>query len=282
MTKRYPIALLAAIAMALGLLLPSAPARAAAPAPAAAAFNNRVATFNVCNPCRGSQIGGPSEHLNRIERQILTYRPQVIALEEICVNEARIVQANLALAGLAYHAIELKASNRIDRCYPYGLGYGIALFSAAPLTNQAKQLYTVGGSEPRGYIAADTTVGGRSVRIFATHLAEKKQADVRRQEVQELLQTVLAYPQVIVLGDFNAEPTAPELAPMWTWFKDADPNCGPTQNLPPCKATADAAAHRKKFDYVWLRKKGAFTASNNGVHGNFSDHDLVHTDLNVA
>jgi endonuclease/exonuclease/phosphatase family metal-dependent hydrolase len=297
MTRRHPIALMAAIAMALTVLLPSAPANAAptpadtaetapadtAAAPQVAAFSNRVATFNVCNPCRWNLSGGPPRrHLDLIEEQIRTYRPQVLALQEICVNEARIIRAELELEGLHYNAVELRTTNRLGRCLPYGQGYGIALFSAAPLSNQTKQLYTVGGTELRGYIAADTTVAGRTVRVFATHLAQAGQSDVRRQEVQQLLPTVRAYPQAIVLGDFNAEPTAAELAPMWTWFGDADPNCGPTQNLPPCKATADASAHRKKFDYIWLLQTGNFTAANNGVHGNFSDHDLVHADLSIV
>ncbi|MFL6142176.1 MAG: endonuclease/exonuclease/phosphatase family protein [Labedaea sp.] len=248
------------------------------------AFSNRVATFNVCNPCRYQLSGGPpGRHLSLIEQQIVTYRPQVIALQEICVNEARIVRGDLEqLYGLHYNAIYLATTNTIGRCLPYGVGYGIALFSAAPLTNQIKHRYAVGGSEPRGYIAADTTVAGRQVRVFATHLAQGGQADARRSEIQELFPVATSYDQAIVLGDFNSEPTAAEQRPMWTWFRDADPACGPTRNLPPCKPTADASGHRKKFDYVFLLRSGSFTASNNGVHANYSDHDLVHADLHTG
>lgn len=285
MTKKHSTALVAAIVIVLALLQPSIPANASVPAaapaqaPQATVFANRVATFNVCNPCRN--VLDPTHHLDQIKDQIIAYRPQVIALQEICVGEARLIQELLALHGYRYNIAYGSVTNRIDRCYPYGRAYGSALLSAAPLTNQVNHRYTVGGSEPRGYLAADTTIAGHQVRVFATHLAQAKHADVRRQQVQEFLEGVLAYPQTIVLGDFNSEPTASELAPMWIWFRDADPACGPTQNRPPCKPTADAAPYRKKFDYIFLRRSGTFTASNNGVHPNYSDHDLVHADLST-
>jgi endonuclease/exonuclease/phosphatase family metal-dependent hydrolase len=270
--------MLAVIGTVLALLQPSTPASATAAAPQAeAVFENRVATFNVCNPCRNPLL--PTQHVFQIRNEIITYQPQVIALQEICVGEAQLLRDLLEIRGYDYNLALGSVTNRPARCFPYGQAYGNALLSAAPLTNQVNHLYAVGGSEPRGYLAADTTVAGIPVRVFATHLAQAGQADVRRQQVLELLQDVLAHPQTIVMGDFNAEPTASELVPVWTSFRDADPACGPTQNQPPCKPTANAAPNRKKFDYVFLLRSGAFTTPNNGVHPNYSDHDLVHADL---
>lgn len=58
-------------------------------------FPNRVAAFNVCNPCRYPPRGGvgqsPLRHVLQIVAEIARYRPQVISLEEICVGEANLV-----------------------------------------------------------------------------------------------------------------------------------------------------------------------------------------------
>ncbi|WP_246886513.1 endonuclease/exonuclease/phosphatase family protein [Streptomyces sp. GESEQ-4] len=247
-------------------------------AQAQAPFANRVVTFNVKNPDRRPF---PGPHMQRIIDQIREYRPQVIALQEICANDARIIRDNLrAYYGLSYNLAQGDVMNNFGRCWP-GRGYGTALLSAAPLTNMVKHVYGAGGTEPRGYVAADTTVAGKNVRVFVTHLAQAGQSDVRQQQVQELLADALTFPDTIVMGDFNAEPNTREVTPMWTWYKDADPACSAAQPDPPCQWTADASPHRKKFDYIFLRN-GSFTAPSAGVHDNYSDHDLVHADLSVG
>ncbi|MFD7282313.1 endonuclease/exonuclease/phosphatase family protein [Streptomyces sp. NPDC059862] len=243
---------------------------------AEAVFPNRVANFNVCNPCRWPN---PGHQINQIADEIIKYRPQVIALEEICVGETRALRDVLADRGYHYYVAHGSVSSTGRNCFPYGSSYGNAILSAAPLTNKVNRHYSDGGSEPRGYVAADTTVADKKVRVFATHLAQAGQSRVRAKQVNELLGAVRGYQDAIVLGDFNADPKYPEMQPMWNHFRDADPACGPSQNRPPCQPTANASPYRKKFDYIFLRKTGAFTAPSLGVHNNYSDHDLVHADL---
>ncbi|MCG8971474.1 endonuclease/exonuclease/phosphatase family protein [Streptomyces sp. CL12-4] len=243
---------------------------------AGAVFSNRVANFNVCNPCR---VSNPSYHVDRIVNEIVKYKPQVIALEEICVGETKRIVSKLRAKGYRYYTAHGSVSRTWWGCYEAGSAYGNAILSAAPLTNKVNHRYAEGGSEPRGYVAADTTVAGKKVRVFATHLAQSGQSKVRASEISELLRTVLGHRDAIVLGDFNADPKYSEMQPMWASFRDADPACGPDQNRPPCQPTADAAPYRKKFDYIFLRKTGSFTTPSAGVHANYSDHDLVHADL---
>ncbi|ADI09779.1 hypothetical protein SBI_06659 [Streptomyces bingchenggensis BCW-1] len=240
-------------------------------------FPNRVANFNVCNPCRGSN---PLYHVDQIVDQIVKYRPQVIGLEEICVGETQRLIGKLRAKGYRYYAAHGSQLNTRWGCHEFGSAYGSAILSAAPLTNKVNRHYSQGGSEPRGYVAVDTTVAGKKVRVFATHLAQSGQASVRKVQVGELIKAVRAYPQVIVLGDFNAEPNASEMSPMWSKFHDADPACSPTQYLRPCKMTEDSRRPGgKKFDYIFLRNGGAFSSSSVGVNGNFSDHNLIYADL---
>jgi endonuclease/exonuclease/phosphatase family metal-dependent hydrolase len=82
--------------------------------------------------------------------------------------------------------------------------------------------------------------------------------------------------RAIILGDFNAEPNSPEIQLMGKeGYRDADSNCGPLGKSG-CKATANSSPHRKKFDYIFPK---GFRPPGNGVHNTFSDHDLVHADL---
>ncbi|MER5481565.1 endonuclease/exonuclease/phosphatase family protein [Streptomyces sp. NPDC002734] len=246
---------------------------------AAVTFTNRVANFNVCNPCR---VNNPSRHIERIKNEIVRYRPQVIALEEICVGETNRIIRDLKKKGYRYYVAHGSVQKKTWACLGHGSAYGNAILSAAPLTGRVNKRYTVGGTENRGYVSALTTVAGRKVRVFATHLAQAGQRDARSKQIAELRSAVRTYPNAIVLGDFNADPAYLEMAPMWQQFRDADPKCGRKRNRPPfCQPTADASPYRKKFDYIFLRKSGFFSAPSVGVHPNYSDHDLIHADLRV-
>lgn len=245
-------------------------------------FENRVATFNVCNPCRGTN---PLKHVAQIAKEISVYEPQVISLEEICVQEARLVQQILKdRAGLDYYIQYGSVTTRPGRCFPFGSAYGNALLSLAPLTNPINHIYEAGGTEPRGYVAADTQLNGQTVRVFGTHLAQHTeddpQTEVRQKQVGELVTEAIQYPNAIVLGDFNAQPWDPELNSMWTWFQDADPNCTQQKN-PACQATLgeQGTDSARKYDYIWLRNGTHPGLPGVGVHDNFSDHRLVHADL---
>src|SRR6266536_6099394 len=83
------------------IIAPVTQVNAAPTASADQVFANRVATFNVCNPCRWRPSGGgPGPHIDKIVDQIATYRAQVIALQEICTGEAEVVLALLAARGI--------------------------------------------------------------------------------------------------------------------------------------------------------------------------------------
>ncbi len=52
---------------------------------------------------------------------------------------------------------------------------------------------------------------------------------------------VARHDRAIVLGDFNAVPDAPELAPMWALAADTDPDCAPRPPVPPRSRTTATA-----------------------------------------
>ncbi|MGW7069061.1 endonuclease/exonuclease/phosphatase family protein [Streptomyces sp. NPDC054855] len=230
---------------------------------------NRVMTWNICNPCEESDVDRAAE--------IASYAPQVIGLQEACVGDVQRIRDYLEyLHGLVYHVEYGSVLSSWGRCggVPWSPGgFGQAVLSAAPMTDRVNEEYPDGGSEDRGYMAVTTTVGGRSVRVFNTHLAQRQQEEVRADQVGVLATAVARHDRAIVLGDFNAVPEAPELSRIWDLAADTDEQCRPS-SVGTCKPTTDWLS---KFDYVFLR---GIAPLRHRVHlTSYSDHNLLHTDV---
>lgn len=256
---------------------PSAPSGAldagSAPAkPTRKAVPNRVMTWNLCNPCETGNDDRAAE--------IAKYAPQVVGLQEACVGDVEKIRDYLEnLHGLVYHVEYGPVLKSWGRCggAPWNPGgYGEAILSAAPMTDVVAREYPDGGSEDRGYMEVTTTVGGRKVRLFNTHLAERRQEAVRAEQVGVLAAQVARFDRAIVIGDFNAVPYASELAPMWKLAADADPECHPSRSGP-CEPTTD---WQSKFDYVFLRDVAPL--SQHVRPSAVSDHHLVYADLSLT
>ncbi|MFG3233383.1 endonuclease/exonuclease/phosphatase family protein [Streptomyces antibioticus] len=233
---------------------------------------NRVMTWNICNPCDESNADRAAD--------IAAYAPQVIGLQEACVRDVESIRDQLkSRYGLVYHVEYGSVLRSWSRCggAPWSPGgYGSALLSAAPMTDVVKTEYPDGGSEDRGYMEVTTTVGGQRVRVFVTHLAERRQEDVRADQVGVLAAEVARHKRAIVLGDFNAVPYASELTRMWALADDADPQCRPGTDGT-CEVTTD---WESKFDYIFLR--GITPLKQHVQPTAHSDHHLVHSDLDLG
>ncbi|MER6416017.1 endonuclease/exonuclease/phosphatase family protein [Streptomyces humidus] len=233
---------------------------------------NRVMTWNICNPCGDSDVDRAAE--------IAAFAPQVIGLQEACVRDVDRIRDHLERRyGLVYHVEYGMVLRSWGRCggLPWNPGgYGEAILSAAPMTDRVHVEYPDGGSEDRGYLSVTTKVGGRSVRVFNTHFAERRQEAVRAEQARVLAAEVAPYEHAVVLGDFNAGPEAVELAPLWALAADADPRCRPSGAVA-CEPTTD---WHSKFDYVFLR---GLAALRHGVELTpYSDHHLLHADLHLT
>jgi endonuclease/exonuclease/phosphatase family metal-dependent hydrolase len=267
----------AAIVACMVLLGPSAPGGVpfARPLPDGAVGDvvpNRVMTWNLCNPCETSNVDRAAE--------IATYAPQVIGLQEACVRDVERIRDYLRrLYGLVYHVEYGTVLRNWGRCggVPWSPGaFGQAILSAAPMTDRVNVEYPDGGSEDRGYMAVTTTVGGRSVRVFNTHLAERRQEEVRADQAGVLAAVIARHDRAIVLGDFNAVPDAPELSPIWALAEDTDPQCLPSY-AGTCETTTD---WHSKFDYVFLR--GVTPLGHSVEPTPYSDHHMLRTDVDMT
>jgi endonuclease/exonuclease/phosphatase family metal-dependent hydrolase len=232
---------------------------------------NRVMTWNICNPCEANNRDRAAE--------IATYAPQVIGLQEACVRDVEGIRDSLErLYGLVYHVEYGSVLQSWSRCggAPWNPGgFGQAVLSAAPMTDVVTEEYPDGGSEDRGYLAVTTTVDDRPVRVFNTHLAQRRQEAVRADQVGVLAAEVARHDRAIVLGDFNATPDTAELTRMWALAADADPQCRPS-STGICETTTD---WQSKFDYAFLR---GITPLGHEVHPTpYSDHDMFQADVNA-
>lgn len=230
---------------------------------------NRVMTWNICNPCDESNVDRAAE--------IASYAPQVIGLQEACVRDVERIRDYLeSLHGLVYHVEYGSVLRHWGRCggVPWSPGaFGQAMLSAAPMKDRVHVEYPDGGSEDRGYMAVTTTVAGQPVRVFNTHLAQRRQEAVRAGQTRVLAAEVARYDRAILLGDFNAVPSAPELSKIWELATDTDPQCRPS-STGACQVTTD---WQSKFDYVFLR--GVVPLEHHVHPTPYSDHHMLYSDL---
>ncbi len=123
--------------------------------------------------------------------------------------------------------------------------FGTAILSRYPITHwQNTLLYRSPDQEQRGLLRADLEVRGVRVHVYDTHLEAYSTLD-RTQQAQQIAGMVGDAGPVILMGDLNAEPDAPELAPMLTTLTDAWPAAGDGAGL-----TYPAEGPVKRIDYV--------------------------------
>ncbi|MEV5610570.1 endonuclease/exonuclease/phosphatase family protein [Streptomyces sp. NPDC052225] len=278
MTPRRSLLAGVVAVLCLAFLGPSAPSGAlvARPLPVDAAKDivpNRVMTWNICNPC-----GKSGQNLGRAA-EIATYAPQVIGLQEACVRDVEEIRGLLqGLYGLRYHVTYGSVLHSWGRCggLPWKPGgYGQAILSAAPMTDRVNAEYPDGGSEDRGYLSVTTTVAGRTVRVINTHFAERRQEPVRAAQARVLAKEIARHDRAIVIGDFNAMPYAPELAPVQALATESDPGCRDAAGGV-CEPTTD---WQSKFDYVFLRGATALDGQVRVHPSAYSDHHLFQSDV---
>jgi endonuclease/exonuclease/phosphatase family metal-dependent hydrolase len=251
-----------------------------APAPAPATATLRVMTYNI-------QSG--HGNLEGTVAAIGDARPDIVGLQEVdvhwgersgFVDQAATLGERLGMAVRFARIYLLPAS---DAARP-PREFGVALLSKLPIVAWRNDTLTrLSTQDPDpvpapapGLLEAIIDVGGTRVRVFNTHLDYRANPSVRRQQVAEMLAYIgsLSVP-TILLGDMNAEPQAPELAPLRAvlhdgWLETAGPGL-----------TYPADVPRKRIDYVLVSLH--FRVLSSLVPATeASDHRPVIADLSLA
>ncbi|MEV1047724.1 endonuclease/exonuclease/phosphatase family protein [Streptomyces sp. NPDC049916] len=155
--------------------------------------------------------------------------------------------------------------------------FGVALLSRTPvLTAENHEITRLSTQDPDpvpapapGFGEIVVRVKGHPVHVYATHLDYRPDPAVRSAQVADT-RRIMAEDRgpKILLGDLNAEPAGPELAPLWRELTDADPGA----------PTFPAQAPVKRIDYVAVsdsvRVRRAWVPESTA-----SDHRAVVADL---
>jgi endonuclease/exonuclease/phosphatase family metal-dependent hydrolase len=162
--------------------------------------------------------------------------------------------------------------------------YGIALLSRFPLLGAEVVPLPVEGHrelteryyEPRTLLHAVIDAPGGPIHLLNTHLDHHGEAIFRAPQIARILEhlstRVPSDAAAILAGDLNAEPTAPELAPLLSRFSDAWAMCGDGPGL-----TYPADRPVRRIDYVLLR--GLTCTAARVPATEVSDHRPVVVDL---
>ncbi|MFG3131044.1 endonuclease/exonuclease/phosphatase family protein [Streptomyces tendae] len=233
---------------------------AAPPASAAADRGHpvplRIATYNI-------HAGAGSDGVFDLDRQAAALRAldaDVIGLQEVDVHWGARSQG-LDVAGELARRLGMRVSFApIYSLDPVTAGgprreYGVAVLSRFPVRSATNHEITRLSTQDENPVPAPAPgfgevtlkVRGVPVQVFVTHLdyradpavREAQVADTRRIMARERAE--LPGARQFLLGDFNAEPSAPELAPLWKELRDA--GAGTPDTYP-------AEAPVKRIDYV--------------------------------
>ena len=227
-----------------------APAEAA-PAEAASAGTDRALRVLVFNIHAGIGTDGELD-LERVGRVIRSSRADVVGLQE--VDRHFSARSDWADQGR-------KLARQLDMHLVYGANiddeppapgrprvqYGNAILSRYPITSSGNTpLYRSPGEEQRGLLKAVVDVPGADIEVFNTHLSATSAADRAQQttQIRELIGTP-GRPLVLV-GDLNATPEAPEIATLNGFLSDSWTVAGGGSGY-----TFDSQTPVKRIDYVY-------------------------------
>jgi len=110
--------------------------------------------------------------------------------------------------------------------------YGVALLSRHPIVAvENHDLTRLSTQDPNptpgpapGFLEATVQIRGARTHVYVTHLDYRGDPSVRRLQVADTLAILDDDPDganQLLVGDFNADASAPELAPLWTRLQDA-------------------------------------------------------------
>lgn len=198
----------------------------------------RVATYNIRSGAGEDDVF----NLDRTTDAIRSLNADVIGVQEVDVHWG-------ARSDFVDEAQELAARLRMRVFFApiYDLAppvagaprrqFGVAILSRYPVigawNHEITRLSTQDNNPiPRlnlGFPEVTVDVRGLPVHVYATHLDYRPDPSVRGAEAKDMLGVLRADqgPKVLV-GDFNAEPQALELASLWQSLRDADPGGGNT------------------------------------------------------
>ncbi|MFI6878253.1 endonuclease/exonuclease/phosphatase family protein [Streptomyces sp. NPDC050400] len=201
----------------------------------------RIATYNI-------HAGSGMDNVFDLDRQTAALRAlhaDVIGLQEVDVHWGDRSQGLDVARELADRLGMRVSFAPIYSLDPVTAGaprreYGVAVLSRYPIRSAVNHEITrLSTQDPNpvpapapGFGEVTLKVRGVPVQVFVTHLDYRADPAVRTAQVADTRRIMTAERNAVpgarqvLLGDFNAERSAPELAPLWQELTDAGPSAG--------------------------------------------------------
>ncbi|MFC8098974.1 endonuclease/exonuclease/phosphatase family protein [Streptomyces sp. NPDC057363] len=247
----------------------------------------RIATYNI-------HAGTGSDGVFDLDRQAAALRAldaDVIGLQEVDVHWGARSQG-LDVAGELARRLGMRVSFApIYSLDPVEAGsprreYGVAVLSRFPIRSETNHEITRLSTQDENPVPAPAPgfgevtlkVRGVPVQVFVTHLDYRSDPAVRVAQVADTRRIMareradLPGARQVLLGDFNAEPAAPELRPLWAGLRDAGTGTGGTYPAP---------APVKRIDYVAVGKGVRVHDASVPEEAVASDHRPVVADVSL-
>ncbi|WP_410785711.1 glycoside hydrolase family 3 N-terminal domain-containing protein [Kribbella sp. C-35] len=205
--------------------------------------------------------------LDRTAQAIKALNADIVGLQEVDVHWGDRSQWLDTIAELAGKLGMYPAFAPIYDLDPPAAGqpmrqYGVGVLSRFPLVRTENHPITrLSTQDPNpvpapapGFLEVEVDVRGRRVHVYSTHLDYRGDPTVRTMQVADTVK-ILAQDRrqdlQILVGDFNAEAGAPELAGLWTRLTDSWTAAGETTGGP---NTYPAVSANKRIDFVTVGK----------------------------
>lgn len=239
----------------------------------------RVATYNI-------HAGAGMDNVFDLDRQAAELRAldaDVIGLQEVDVHwDTRSQWRDVAgeLAERLHMRVSFAPIYSLDPTTPGAprREFGVAVLSRYrtvsaenhEITRLSTQVPDPVPAPAPGFGEVVVRVKGMPVHVYVTHLDYRGDPSVRIAQVADT-RRVMAEDEgrKVLLGDFNAEPGAPELAPLWEELADAEPGAPTYPALNPVK----------RIDFVAVSKDGVRVRDAAVAETLASDHRPVVADL---
>lgn len=239
----------------------------------------RVATYNI-------HAGAGMDNVFDLDRQAAELRAldaDVIGLQEVDVHwDTRSQWRDVAgeLAERLHMRVSFAPIYSLDPTTPGAprREFGVAVLSRYRIVSaENHEITRLSTQDPDpvpapapGFGEVVVRVKGMPVHVYVTHLDYRGDPSVRIAQVADT-RRVMAEDEgrKVLLGDFNAEPGAPELAPLWEELTDADPGAPTYPALNPVK----------RIDFVAVSKDGVRVRDAAVAETLASDHRPVVADL---
>lgn len=230
---------------------------------ASAAETLRVMSYNIHH---GEGIDGKLD-LERIAKLIIDAKADIVGLQEVDVGTERVQKRDIGGELAKLTGMKVVFEKNIPH---QGGEYGNAVLTKFPI-KRAKNthLKSFNKGEQRGVQQLVLDVRGREVLFMNTHLDARKEPVEREHSATELKAIVAAAGAmpVILVGDFNAVPTAPSIEAMRAFLTDAWPvvGQGPGNTIP-------VKDPKRRIDYLWFTPATVKPVKMEVLRSEASDH----------